>query len=148
MNQQLQAPPWQQIFQLNQLMFAIWDFIEFPSILCLSAVHSDWAKRLCPFRFQFKPPTRNRHSKCNNKQNSKWKRKLKLAKRKSRNEFKQSQIQSLEQYRKTAGSASAGTNLYRAIDYLRIIVKASFTSIFAIISCFIPFLIACLLKLY
>ena len=34
------------IFQLNQLMFSIWSFLEFPAMLSFASVHSSWKLRL------------------------------------------------------------------------------------------------------
>lgn len=38
------------IFNVNQLMFAIWQYFEFPVCLSLSAVHSTWKQRLWPYQ--------------------------------------------------------------------------------------------------
>ena len=38
----------EKIFGVNQLMFHIWDFLEFPTPLSLTSVHSSWKQRLWP----------------------------------------------------------------------------------------------------
>lgn len=39
-----------QVFNVNQYMFAIWQFLEFPACLPLASVHSTWQQRLWPHR--------------------------------------------------------------------------------------------------
>lgn len=46
----IKTTDWQdKIFGLNQYMFAIWQFLEFPYCLSLCAVHSTWRRRLWPY---------------------------------------------------------------------------------------------------
>lgn len=40
---------WQQhVFQVNLIAFDIWNYCDFPSVLCLSAVHKSWKYRIWP----------------------------------------------------------------------------------------------------
>ena len=39
-----------QVFGVNQIMFTIWNYFDFPTPLSFSAVHSTWRQRLWPFQ--------------------------------------------------------------------------------------------------
>jgi hypothetical protein len=44
-----------QVFGLNHLMFAVWQFFQFPSCLPFSAIHRTWQIRLWPYELLIQP---------------------------------------------------------------------------------------------